>query len=70
MTVAMASHTWADPRPDVAGLVSDALVVLPWGRYALEDGRWRLHPEYVEALALQRTEPKGRTPRVDAGRSR
>lgn len=53
VTVALAAHTWAKPVPDLVAVVSDALIVWPWGRYVLEDGRWRLHPEYREALRMQ-----------------
>lgn len=45
VTAALVAHTWADPSPDVAGLRSDALVVLPWDERVLVDGEWRIHPE-------------------------
>jgi hypoxanthine phosphoribosyltransferase len=52
VTAALVSHSWADPRPDVSALVSDALVIFPWNRVLL-DGEWKLHPELEEALRLQ-----------------
>ena len=30
VTAALASHSWAEPKPDVTGFVTDALVVFPW----------------------------------------
>ena len=53
ITAALAAHSWANPRPDVVALTTDALVVWPWGRYVLDAGRWVLHPEYAEALRQQ-----------------
>lgn len=51
---ALAAHSWTEPRPDVVPLVTDALVVWPWGRHVLEpSSEWRLHPEYLEALRMQ-----------------
>src|SRR5690606_13485078 len=32
LTVALISHSWADPAPEVSSLVTDALVVFPWDR--------------------------------------
>jgi hypoxanthine phosphoribosyltransferase len=45
VTGALVAHTWADPRPDVVALESDALVIFPWDARVLVDGRWTLHPE-------------------------
>ncbi|MBC8450908.1 phosphoribosyltransferase [bacterium] len=53
VTVALVSHSWASPMPDVCGLVSDALVVFPWDRHVLLGGEWGMHPELKEALRLQ-----------------
>lgn len=49
----LACHTWADPRPDVCPLVTDALVLWPWDQRVLVDGHWAPHPEYLEAAANQ-----------------
>jgi hypothetical protein len=39
--------------PDYIGLVTDELVLNPWDREVLRDGRFIFHPEYVQALDLQ-----------------
>ncbi|MFZ5881596.1 MAG: phosphoribosyltransferase [Chloroflexota bacterium] len=59
LTVSLVSHTWADPRPDLTALVSDALVVFPWDRRVHQDGGWRTHPEIEAALAAQKSSPNG-----------
>lgn len=53
VTAALVAHSWADPRPDVVALESDALVLFPWDRRVFTDGRWQPHPELADALALQ-----------------
>ncbi len=53
VTACLVSHTWADPPPDVAALVTDALVLFPWDRRVFQQGEWRPHPELEEALRLQ-----------------
>ena len=53
LTACLVSHSWANPPPDVVPLVTDALVLFPWDRRVYIDGRWQLHPELAEALALQ-----------------
>ncbi len=57
-TAALAAHTWADPQPHFAALVSDALIVFPWDRRFLIDGQWRVHPEIEEALKSQKFPPE------------
>lgn len=57
VTASLVAHTWANPLPDVTGLVSDALVLFPWGRHVWADGRWQPHPEYAEALRAQGLDP-------------
>jgi hypoxanthine phosphoribosyltransferase len=49
VTAALVQHSWADPTPTFAGLMSDELIIFPWNR-VLERGRWRLHPELQSAL--------------------
>ena len=39
--------------PDIAVLVTDELVVFPWDRRVLMDGRWQVHPELAATLAAQ-----------------
>ena len=47
------SHTKAVHVPDYIGIISDELLLNPWDREILKDGKFRFHPEYVEALAHQ-----------------
>jgi hypoxanthine phosphoribosyltransferase len=56
VTASLAAHTWANPMPDVVGLVSDALVIFPWDRLNYIDGAWVCNPEIVEALKVLRVE--------------
>ena len=53
ITVALVAHTWANPRPDMIALVTDALVLFPWDEQVYQDGKWQPHPELVEALKHQ-----------------
>ena len=53
ITACLVSHSWANPQPDLTVLVSDALVIFPWGRHIWLNGRWQPHPEYVSALESQ-----------------
>lgn len=51
VTAALCAHTWANPMPNVVGLVSDAMVVFPWDRYNYLNGEWVDNPEIIEAFA-------------------
>lgn len=51
ITASLCAHTWANPMPDVVGLVSDAMVVFPWDRYNYLRDEWVDNPEIVEAFA-------------------
>ncbi len=53
VTAVLVAHSWADPMPDVVALISDALVMFPWGEQVYSDGKWQPHPELVEALRHQ-----------------
>jgi hypoxanthine phosphoribosyltransferase len=53
ITASLVSHSWAAPAPDIAALVSDALLVFPWDRRVYVEGRWQDHPELAEAIAMQ-----------------
>lgn len=53
ITASLVAHSWANPRPDVVALLTDALVIFPWDKQIYADGRWRPHPELAEALRLQ-----------------
>ena len=59
ITATLVSHSWANPKPDYVALVSDALVIFPWDKQVYLEGRWQLHPELEEALALQGGSEKG-----------
>ena len=50
ITSSLVSHSWADPIPDVTVLVSDALIIFPWDREILKDGKWQMHPEIKAAI--------------------
>jgi hypoxanthine phosphoribosyltransferase len=50
-TACLVAHSGADPAPDVAGLLTNALVVFPWHERVLEEGRWGMDPELAQALA-------------------
>lgn len=59
VSVALASHSWADPAPEVSGIVTDAFVIFPWDRQVLVKGQWLPHPEIV--AALEALEESGRS---------
>lgn len=54
LTACLVSHTWAEPPPDFSALCSDELIIFPWDRQVLVDGRWQPHPEVVAALQTQK----------------
>jgi hypoxanthine phosphoribosyltransferase len=51
------AHSWGTSIPDLIGLITDALILNPWDREVVEDGRFVFHPEYVAALAHQGIPP-------------
>ncbi|MBN1641489.1 MAG: phosphoribosyltransferase [Anaerolineae bacterium] len=53
----MYAHTQGATVPDYIGLITDALLLNPWDREILCEGRFRFHPEYVQALAEQGMAP-------------
>ncbi|HWI53063.1 MAG TPA: phosphoribosyltransferase [Symbiobacteriaceae bacterium] len=53
ITVTLAAHTWANPKPDLCPMETDALVLWPWDQRVLADGAWAPHPELVAAAASQ-----------------
>ena len=63
-TAALYAHSWANPRPDYVALTSDALILNPWDREVLIQGRWATHPELAAALKLQR--PAGPSPEAES----
>jgi hypoxanthine phosphoribosyltransferase len=53
IAAALVAHSWAKPIPDVVALTTDALVLFPWDEQVYINGKWRPHPELVEALKQQ-----------------
>src|SRR5262249_43561953 len=53
----MYAHTWGTDVPDYIGIVSDALILNPWDREIVEDGRFVPHPEYLHAFHQQGLAP-------------
>jgi hypoxanthine phosphoribosyltransferase len=51
------SHSWETAVPDYIGLITDALILNPWDREVVENGRLGFHPEYAAALAQQGISP-------------
>ena len=47
------AHEQGKDIPDFIGIISDALIVNPWDREIVREGKFILHPEYVHALAQQ-----------------
>lgn len=56
-TAVMYSHTWGKQIPDYIGILSDELIMNPWDREILRQGKFILHPEYIHALEQQGIEP-------------
>ena len=54
VTASLCAHSWADPAPAYTALATDALVIFPWDRQVLVEGRWADHPEVEQAIRLQR----------------
>jgi hypoxanthine phosphoribosyltransferase len=50
-------HSWGAETPDYIGLISDALILNPWDREIVQDGKFVMHPEYAGALAQQGLTP-------------
>lgn len=49
----MYAHTGGKHIPNYIGIVTDALIINPWDRETVADGRFVPHPEYVHALKQQ-----------------
>lgn len=62
VTASLVRHSWASPTPDIAALVTDALVVFPWDAQVFAAGHWQPHPEIAAALALQQPESANHSP--------
>ena len=52
-TAVLYAHTWGANIPDYIGIITDALLLNPWDREAVVDGRIQFHPEYASAFAQQ-----------------
>ena len=52
-TAVLYAHTWGTSIPDYIGIISDELLLNPWDREILQDGTFRFHPEYAQALGQQ-----------------
>ena len=55
-TVSLVSHSWADPKPDLTALISDALIIFPWDKQVYINENWELHPELEEAIQTQNSQ--------------
>lgn len=53
VTACLVQHSWANPAPTFAAMVSDELIIFPWNR-VLDNGKWRLHPELASAIPAHR----------------
>ena len=53
ITAILVAHSWADPAPQVAALVTDAFVIFPWDREVRVGGRWVPHPEVEAGVRAQ-----------------
>jgi uncharacterized protein len=47
------AHQQGTALPEYIGIVSDAVILNPWDREILQEGKFVFHPEYVHALAQQ-----------------
>ena len=57
-TAVLYAHSWGAEIPDYIGLISDALLLNPWDREVVVNGRLQFHPEYTKALAQQELKPE------------
>ncbi|MFC2055330.1 phosphoribosyltransferase [Chloroflexota bacterium] len=54
IAASLVAHTWAKPAPEAVALVTNELVVFPWDRMVVIEGKWQPHPEIIAALEAQR----------------
>lgn len=52
------AHGQGKAIPDYIGIISDALILNPWDREIIQEGKFVFHPEYVHALAQQGMAPE------------
>jgi hypothetical protein len=53
ITASLVAHSWANPAPQLAALVTDAFVIFPWDAQVRVDGQWLPHPEIEAGLRAQ-----------------
>jgi hypoxanthine phosphoribosyltransferase len=58
VTACLVSHSWAQPAPQIASLLSDEFIIFPWDEQVLDHGRWVTHPEIEAGLKAQTISPK------------
>lgn len=60
-TLSLATHSWADPKPDYTALNSDALLIFPWDKQVHTEGKWQLRPEIETAIQAQNATNNGKS---------
>jgi hypoxanthine phosphoribosyltransferase len=40
-TVALITHSWANPKPDHYVIESDELIIFSWDKFILIEGQWK-----------------------------
>ena len=56
-TAVLYAHSSGTGVPDYIGLITDELLMNPWDREIYQEGEFKFHPEYVDALNKQGYEP-------------
>lgn len=56
-TAVLYAHTWTEPRPDYVCLTRDALMISPWDREVVVDGKFVTQPELAAALRERQLTP-------------
>jgi hypoxanthine phosphoribosyltransferase len=65
-TCVLYAHARGAAVPDYIGLISDELILNPWDREVLADGRFTVAAEYADACALQGIDPAVPDPHIAA----
>jgi hypoxanthine phosphoribosyltransferase len=58
ISACLVSHSWANPMPDIALIISDELILFPWDAKVLINGEWQEYPEIVAAIKAQENKGK------------
>ena len=53
ITASLVAHSWANPAPQLAALVTDAFVIFPWDAQVRVNGQWLPHPVIEARLRAQ-----------------